>query len=137
MRRATLEDIPELVEMSRLFHAYSPWSDVDFDAEATGAFIRDVIMPIGAVFVSENGMVMGIPSPLHFNPALTIVVEIAWYAPKGGQDLRAALETWGREAGAYGIQCSALADSHSQAVGRLYRRAGYEPAETVYLKRLR
>lgn len=135
IRRATLDDLPAIVEMGGKFHAYSPWADVDYDPERAGEFIARVVLPQGAVFLSEDGMIGALLSPLYFNPAKVTAVELFWWAPTGDRGLRAALENWACAAGAFGVQFSALADSHSKAVGRLYRRAGFAPAETAYIKR--
>jgi hypothetical protein len=82
-------------------------------------------------------MVGGVLSPLYFNPAKVVAAELFWWAPDGGgRELREAFEAWARQAGAFAVQFSGLADAQAERVAALYRRAGYRPVETGYLKEL-
>ena len=134
--RATADDLDRIVEFGRQFHAYSPWSAVPYDADATREFVGRIIDGLGAVFITENGMVGGILSPLFFNPAVLVGVEMFWWAPKDGRALREAFEQWATEAGATAVQFSALADDNLERVDRIYSRAGFRRAETAYVKGL-
>lgn len=135
IRIATLDDIPEMLELARQFHAYSPWRDIPFDAESAKAFGAGMIIG-GIVFLSEEGMLGGVLHPLYFNPAFKVAAEMFWWAPKGGGALRAAFEAWAHSNGAAGIQFSSLADDRAPALARMFRRAGFVPVETGYFKRL-
>lgn len=134
IRRATPDDMEHVVELGRAFHAYSPWRGVSYDHDAIRAFVAGCI-ETGAIFLSETGMCGGLVSPLYFNPAFRIGVEFFWWAPDGGSALRQAFEDWAREEGAQGVQFSALSDEHLPAVTRIYRRSGFAPAETAFVKR--
>jgi hypothetical protein len=134
IRRAVTEDRAAILLMGERFHGYSPWRDVEFDRDAVGVFV-DGLLISGAIFLHDDGMCGGIISPPYFNPAFALAVEFFWYAPTGDKGLRAAFEAWAREGGALGVQFSALADDHLPAVSRLYRRAGFIPAETAFVKR--
>jgi hypothetical protein len=135
IRRAGPEDVEHIAGMAVKFHAYSPWREVPLDLDA----VRNVALACierGAIFVTEDGMCGGVVQPLYFSPQTTIGAEFFWWAPTQGGELRAAFEAWAREQGAYAVQFSALGDDRAAATARLYRMAGFEPAETVYLKRL-
>lgn len=135
IRQATAEDVPAIVEMGREFHAYSPWRGVPFDAVAVAEFARRLIEG-GVVLLSERGMIGGLLSPLYFNPAHVVAVELFWWAKAEGGALRAAFEEWGRNAGAHAVQFSALGDAHAEAMDRMFRRHGYARIETGYVKEL-
>lgn len=137
IRRATIEDVARVVELGAAFHAHSPWREVAYDREATGDFVARVIGGLGAVFLSETGMVGGILSPLFFNPKVIVGVETFWWAPSGGRLLREAFEHWAMvENGASAVQFSALADENIDRIDAIYRRSGFQRAETAYLKGL-
>lgn len=136
IRRASTEDIPQIVAWGKDFHAYGPWRHVPFDAEALTAFIAGVIEK-GVVFLSDTGMIGGVLSPVYFNPAYVLAVEFFWWAPKGGgTPLREAFEAWAKEEGAHEVQFAALADDNRERVERIYARAGYSPREIAFSKRL-
>jgi hypothetical protein len=134
IRRATSEDMPQILDLARRFHAYSPWSVIPCDDGAIEAFAASLIEN-GVILLTDDGMCGGAINPLYFSPSFTIGIEFFWFAPSGDNGLRAAFEAWCRERGAVGVQFSALADDHLPAVARLYRRAGFEPAETAFVKR--
>ena len=135
IRRAGPEDIPAIVNMGRDFHAYSPWSAVPFDDEATEDFAAKMIDG-GVILMSDTGMIGGVLSPLYFNPAHVVAVELFWWATAGGGALREAFEEWAKDGGAHAVQFSALGNTHSEAMGRMFARHGYRPVETGYLKDL-
>lgn len=135
IRRATLDDLETCVEHGSNFHAYSIWKDIPFDREATKQFIGRLIVG-GAVFLSEDGMIGGMLNPLYFNPSYVMSVELFWWAPKEGRELRLAFESWAEEQGVAGHQMGCLADEKAPIVTRLLRRAGYSPVETGFLKRV-
>ncbi len=134
MRRATVEDIPAIVEMGRAFHSYSPWNHVPYDDDATGLFAANVIQN-GVIFLTDEGMCGGVITPFYFAPSFKLAVEMFWWAPKHGRGLRKAFEAWAQENGATAVQFSALSDKRSEAVNAVYTRAGFERAETAYIKR--
>lgn len=145
VRRATLDDLPLVCDLAGRFHAYSPWKHVTPDPEAIATFAAHCIEN-GAVFITDDqdgqdgddtgGMCGGVLTPLYFAPDFKVAVELVWWAPRGGQALRAAFEDWARSVGASAIQFSALGDEHLPAVSRIYRRAGFVLAEAAFLKEL-
>lgn len=140
IRRATLDDLDEVFELSRVFHAYSVHRDIEIDEGHWRAALQAWIGPSdalnGAVFLSENGLCAGLIHPLYFNPSILVAAELMWWAPKDGAALRLAFEAWAEEQGARIVQFSSMADERRSAVERLFRRAGYAPVETIHFKRL-
>lgn len=135
IRRATTEDLPQIVELGTEFHAHSPYGWAPFVPEAFEAFARHIIEH-GAIFLSEDGFIGGLKTPLYFNPALLMAGEMFWFARVGGRQLREAYEAWAREEGCVCATSGALADENEPAIRRNYERAGYVPMEVAFMKRL-
>lgn len=135
IRRATIEDAPRVVELGESFHASSMWSDIPYDKDAMLIFAQNIIER-GAVFLSDNGMICGILSPLLFNPSVVVAAAMAWWSPNAGegQELRDALENWAKEEGASFHQFSAPHDHRVDGMDRMYKRLGFEPVEIGYRK---
>lgn len=129
---ATEADLPRILEYAKAFHGYSPWSRYPMDEAATEIYARNV-MAGGVIILSDTGMIGGLLSPVPFAPDLVVAVELFWW---GDGQLKKAFESWARESGAKAVQFSALADDRSDIMARLFRRDGYRPVETGYLKDL-
>lgn len=133
IRKATMDDVPAMLEMGKAFHAYSPWRDIPLDEAALSDFLSRV-MEAGVIFLSDGGMIGGVMNPLYFNPAHRVAAELFWWAKSGGRDLMARFEEWAAQEGASGIQFSALGDNRSERMELLFIRAGYSKVETGYYK---
>jgi hypothetical protein len=135
VRVATADDIPHIVTLGRRFHAYSHWAHLPYDEAAVAElFGRMIEAEDGVIFLSEDGVCGGLINTLYFSPQTRLAVELFWFAPSGGTDLRQAFEAWARDRGAEAVQFSALGDGRRAATERLYRMAGYQVIETAYLK---
>lgn len=129
---ATEADLPRILEFAKAFHGYSPWSRYPMDEEATANYARN-IMASGVILISDKGMIGGLLHAVPFAPSVVAAVELFWW---GDGQLKKDFEAWARERGATAIQFSALADDRSDLMARLFRRDGYRPVETGYLKDL-
>lgn len=129
---ATEADLPQIVEYAKAFHGYSPWSVYPMDEHATETYARGV-MAAGVILISDKGMIGGLLSPVPFAPQLVVAVELFWW---GDGKLKKDFEAWAKERGAKAVQFSALADDRSDIMARLFRRDGFRPVETGYLKDL-
>lgn len=142
MRPAEPSDIPVLVEMGRKFHAAAGLSAFyAFDpASFAQTLSRLLESPDGAVFVTDGGMIGGLAYPLYLNAHHKCGQELFWWVEperRGrGRDLMATLEDWGRSRGASSFTMIALESQRPEAVGRLYRRAGYAPVEHTFVRSL-
>lgn len=138
IRRATVDDIDEVVEWGRKFYEYSPWSrrtdlnEADFKETLNGMFLNGT----GAVFLNGTGFCGGVLTPLYFNYSLIAGVELFWFADEGGDELRAAFEVWAKENGASVVQMSCIADGKEKQTRRLFRMKGYEATEVGLLKEI-
>lgn len=134
IRLATPDDLPELARLGADFHAATPYRDLPYSPESFADFCAKLMVG-GVVFMSEDGMIGGVMNSPFFNASVPLVAELFWWAPKEGRALREALEAWGQERGAIGAQFSGLANDRADTVTKLFRRAGYEPAEMAFIKR--
>lgn len=135
IRRATLDDLETAVQFAKEFHAESVHSWISVDHEALSQWMAGLIEG-GAVFLSDHGIIGGVIVPMYFNPAVKVAAELFWWAPQEGRALREAYEAWAKEHGASISQFSGQRNERSDTVEKLFRRAGYEPVETGFMKRL-
>lgn len=135
IRRATIEDTQQAVRFAKEFHAESVHSWIPVDDEALTSWMAGLITG-GAVFLSERGIIGGVIVPMYFNPSIKIAAELFWWAPQEGRVLREAYEAWAKGEGASISQFSGQRNDRSETVEKLFRRAGYEPVETGFMKRL-
>lgn len=135
IRRATLEDTQIATAFAREFHAESVHAGIPVVPEVLEAWMAGLIEQ-GAVFLSPRGIIGGLVSPIYFNPDYRVAVELFWWAPEEGRALREAFEGWAIEQGVNAIQFSGQRNERAETVEKLFRRAGYEPVETGFVKRL-
>lgn len=134
IRKASHDDMAEVLRLSAEFLAIGPYAWVPLDLPAFEAFAGQLIER-GAIFLSDDGIIGGCLSPFYFNPSVAMVCELFWFARKEGRELREALEDWGREQGCAAVTCSGLANDREATVRRLYERAGYTATEVAFFKR--
>lgn len=147
IREAVADDLPRLLEMGRAFFGSTGYARiVPFDDESTGKTLTTLIQePSGVLLVAESecglvGMVGGMVYPFYFNLGHVTGQEFFWYMEpdsrhsKIGQRLMAAFEQHLQQAGAQSITMIALDSLRPDAVGAIYRRAGYIPSEHSYIK---
>lgn len=145
IRPATAADIPRIVEIGRQFCEEARWGDLlEIDPDSLAASLAGLIEG-GVVLVAEPaGAVVGaacaVLFPLYLNHAHLAAAEMFWWVDpehRGGVggDLLDALERAVEERGAATFSMLTVAGLRDQALGRLYRRRGYRPAETTYTKR--
>lgn len=136
IRTATLDDIPEVLGFAAEFLDYSPHRWIGLDVEAFTATLTQMIEGPGVVFLSDDGFIGGALAPAYFNPSVILAAELFWFARQEGPELRQAFEAWARENGASAVTCTGLVDHHEAAIRRVYARAGYEPSEIAFMKRI-
>lgn len=135
IRRATQADVATATAFAREFHSESVHASIPVVPDILETWMGGLIDQ-GAVFLSSRGIIGGLVSPIYFNPAYRVAVELFWWAPEGGKALREAFEAWAVEQGVDAIQFSGQRNERSETIEKLFRRAGYEPVETGFVKRL-
>lgn len=138
VRKATVEDVPALVEMGAKFHAMSPHRPVgEYDREAvarTLAFLID--NPSGLVVRSDTGVLGGFMAPIFFSPLILMMEENFWWSQGGGQVLRRFFEEEAQKMGARFVYFTVLENDRISAIDRVMKRDGYMPVERRYMKEL-
>lgn len=148
VREATLDDIPQIVDMGRAFHAASAYASiVAYDAESAGVTFAGLITgEDGVVFVydDEFGRIVGTTAamayPFFFNRHHKTGNEFFWWVDPDhrgsniGKALLDALEAWKETVNAKSFTLSALESMRPEVVGEIYRRRGYMPSDRSYIK---
>jgi len=144
IRHATLDDVPQIVEMSAKFYqttAYCRWAE--FSPETVTALASNLAENHVMLVAEDEGYLVGMVglfvAPFMFNNDLLGAYEVVWWVDPGaqgagvGQALLAAIEPACREKGCRAIQMVALASSPPQA-SAVYEKLGYARTETSHTK---
>ena len=143
VRHATADDYPALIAFGRKFFDSLAYADITY-CEASAARWLDIMRAHGVLLISEVddepvGMAGGIYSPFIFNDSHKVGAEVMWwvepeYRRNGiGSEMLQALEDAAEREGLIRWSMMAIEDSAEQ-VGKIYREAGYTPAERTYVK---
>lgn len=90
----------------------------------------------GGCFVCDGGVIFGMVIPVWASPSSTIAIELAWYGPGKGRELREAFEAWAKERGCIGVQMSTLGTQDDDETISGLQSAGYSKAEQGWFKRV-
>lgn len=136
VRKATVEDIPALVEMGAKFHASEKESEVAFYREGAAQFFCNLIAsPQACLFTDGQGFICGVLSGLPWlDPSFVGANEMLWWSAGDGLPLFKAFEAWAASSGASQITFSHRHSERTATLARLYRMRGYEPYEHYYRK---
>ena len=131
IRKATITDIPELLEMGKKFHAASG-QPFEFNEDAVGSLLIDMmLLPDGVVFRSDAGLVGGKIAPAYCDPDWRVAIELFWWAEdRQGLKLLRAFEAWAKDNEANEVRMTTLPALPS--ADAIVRRFGYEPSEISY-----
>lgn len=138
IRKATVDDLDQILAFSKQFVAASPYRDVGLDEQAVSAVIYNLLnSESGVIFISDGGFLAGALTPLFFRPDITVATEIAWYAPgANGTLFREVFEAWAQSMGAAAVQMNTLNNEHAAGLALNLSNNGYTPVEVSYLKAL-
>jgi L-amino acid N-acyltransferase YncA len=146
VRKATAEDLPAILAMSRKFYATTSYAALTPMSDDTVIALALMMMDTGVLLVAEvDGVVVGMVAlmvlPFLFNHAIKTAHEVAWWvdpverASGAGIALMRALERECRAAGCKAIQMICLPNSPDGAAA-VYRRLGYAHTESCWTKEL-
>lgn len=147
IRRATVEDIQELVEVGEQFYNYAAkGKGLGFDPKGLEDYLH-VLHNMGtiAIFVMEEdgkiiGSIAGIVSPWYLDPSVRIVQEHWWWilpdhrGAIGALRMENTLSKWGKELGATKIIMSSIDSPDEESVKEYYKKRGYSYMETNFIK---
>ncbi len=147
VRKATVEDLPQILELARHFMAgtqYAKW--FKFDPRQLEPLAKALIGGAGVILLAEIelhhvvGMIAAMPFQDPFHGGAWVVDEVCWWVEPEhrqglvGPKLLRSLEQWTRQKGVTTLKMVAPAESPD--VGAFYQRVGYTVLETVFYKRL-
>lgn len=147
IRRALPKDAGRLLEMGAAFNIEAGYAETVPFNELDFCHTLSALAKAGLVLVATDdedravGMAAADVAASICNHSVRFAREAFWYIEpelrKGiGRELLSALELVVRDYGANYFDAVAEAGERSTALGRLYRRAGFSPAEQVFRKRL-
>lgn len=146
IREATREDFPAMVAMGRRFYESTAFTKLAPFDEASTLQIGELLLAAGVLLVAEHegkavGMVGLVIAPFLFNNAKRIAAEVMWWVDPderntgAGMALLRAVAPACKAKGADAVQMMTVESSPAHA-GLAYRRLGFKPTETAYLKEL-
>lgn len=142
IRPATPADAPDIARLGARFFDKAGWADCLEYHEADCA--ASLAQMIGAehfiCFVSGepiDGMISGLVGPTYFKADQIMGEELFWWSEGlSGLRLLEALEREAKARGCIAFQMKSLALLGGERMTKLYRRRGYRPSETAFIKRL-
>lgn len=149
IRHAEPSDLPAIIDMGRDFFEQS--GNAEFTTFDDASFVTTVIALMsgisgGVLLVAEVGekcvgMASCVTFPLYCNMATKVGQEIFWWVNPDcrngiGSSLMDELEAEAMRSGAHVFLTAALPGLRDRAIGRLYEKRGYKPAENTFVKRL-
>ena len=147
VRTATADDLPQYIELARMFHVASPMHNViAFDDKGYSQFFLNALeQPTVGIWLAEiDGEVVGIAGallyPMYFSPNNLVAQELWWWlTPKSrgsgaGAKMFKQIEDWAKDNGAAAVFMIALEDSRAKKMEHLYARAGFRPMERTFIK---
>lgn len=149
IRYAEPKDLVEILEMGREFFEQSGnGAFTTFDEPSLTATVIGLMSGVGngALLVAEvGGRAVGIAAhvvfPFYANMNTKLGQELFWFVKpdfrKGiGAALLDELEADAKRKGADVFMSAAIAGLRDEAIGRVYQRRGYKPAENTFIRRL-
>lgn len=149
IRHAQPEDLVAILEMGRAFFEQSGNSAfTTFDEPSLSATVIGLMSGVGngALLVAVvDGEAVGIAAhvvfPFYANMNTKVGQEMFWYCKPDfrngvGAALLDELEADARRKGADVFMSAAIAGLRDAAIGRVYQRRGYKPAENTFIRRL-
>lgn len=144
--RATIEDLPRILECAREFTSIIPGCPLD-EAHYVATWREFLLSGAGAIFLIENdGEVVGGIGGVSHPDLLTgrkIAIELFWYVKekfRGGLHsirLLFEFEAWAKQVECTQVNMIHMECSMPSEMKSIYERQGYELFETVYRKELK
>ena len=145
VRKATIEDFPQICKMAREFHACTEYGFIEFD-DASLFLIMKQSIGQGMCYVSEHeeltGFIIGMVFGSPLNQMVKMATELAWWVKpeyrktSAGVKLLKALEAGAKENGAVSLTMVCLESIEPDAVQAIYEKMGYSQAERSFLRRI-
>ncbi len=151
IRKATIEDIPHILDMGYRFYRANDFTDhgLNYSAHSFEQLVRSIINNpnIGVIIISEvEGIPAGSIGALN-NPWLLDMAQIqvseAWFwidedfrKLKIADKLIGGLLSYSKEIGAINVHMISLSNEYQKALNRFYRKFGFNELESTFIARL-
>lgn len=142
IRRATMNDIEELLRMARSFVQYSGVEGLEMHPASCVSLVQMLTtQENAALFVADDqdgtlaGMIGGMVAPQLFNHTRLEATEFCWWVEEDhrngglGPLLLGTFEKWAKEAGARSVRMAVLEGPLHDMIAAVYKRRGYKPVE--------
>lgn len=135
IRRATVDDIPALLEMGEKFSEKARLAEhVGYDPQSMLETFEALIEGGHPVFIGERGAIGATQTQHPFNHGHVVAQELFWWSEGGeGRALLDALEAH-CEANCDSLVMITLEAIEPERVSRIYQRRGYAPLERSFVK---
>lgn len=139
IRRATIDDLPFMLNIGAEFFSYSPWVDIgEYCRARTSNMLTSIIeSEDGFAAVSEYGLICGCIANVPFAKNIRLAHEMFWWSNgNDGMKLLKAFEDWAVEKEVLGIVLSHMSARRGETIQRAFKRKGYVEHENYYIRRL-
>ena len=145
IRKATIDDLDQIVEMANRFIAFAPHGSLIKHTTDEITHTVCLFLKSGVVFVIDvDGKAVGILAAMMtsvwYSPSTKVAHEMMWWVNEEHRGTIASIklirtyENWAREQGAQIIaMCDLVIEGH-EPVGTTLNRLGYEMSERTYIK---
>lgn len=145
IRKATPDDLVNLMVLCQNFHSTSPYSKLELSTTKLTKILNEILDSEDfCVIVYEsdnklNGMLIGTVTQLLFSEKY-IASELAWWVqPEArksgvGLELHLAFEQWAKEMADDAVSMVLLEDDNKELIDKMYTKLGYKPIERSYIK---
>lgn len=137
VRKATIEDGPEVCFMAEKFANESPYRDMYTLQKLLNVIDQCLMDEDKVVLISEHGIIAGVAAEFIYGDS-KVATELCWWVdPKfrgsrEGKDLLDAFEGWAKDVGCTYVTMVSIDDS----VGSYYEKRGYSLTERAFMKAL-
>ena len=87
VRNAGIDDIPEIIELAKKFHAVSGYECLEFDRDTVERIVMQSIdqelCPVAVIDGEVVGFLLGLQFPALLNANIMVGTEIAWWVEPG------------------------------------------------------
>jgi len=141
IRKATIEDLPKMINLAEEFYASSEFLD-RFDLNVfVSNWANFINIGIGVIWILNNfdGCLGAIKYP-DVNNGKLVATEFFWFVSLGkrkeGIKLLIEFEKWAKDEGCKRIIMGYLKDLMPEKIESFYKKMGYRAMETNYIKEI-
>jgi GNAT superfamily N-acetyltransferase len=139
IRRATLADLPELMEMARDMHRTTEFSAFSLHVDKLERYLRGVLQDAFVVLSPGRGFFAGDVGPLWFSEELCAWDRILYVYPQHrgkmlGVRFISLFEAWAKDQGARAVIIAVSSGVDVARTGKLFEHRGYSCLGGVYRK---